>query len=124
MKSRRNWIWFFIKLLPLIYIFGFMICYMLVFQQTGTAFSVTTLRTEISNLSGTFSFSPVTSVLYDVFEDITGTSLSGNYNLILIPVVIRYISYLVFVEIFRIMYEVLVFLPKFANSFFERKLGD
>lgn len=122
MKTRRNWIWFFIKLIPLITVLLYCFVMIAAKNQSNEVPTVRDFAYNINDLLISFYVPGIYNGIamiarYFVTSDVFLTAFG-------FAAVLKYVSYLVFVEILRIMYEVLVFLPKFANSFFERKLGD
>ena len=67
---------------------------------------------------------PIEEVIGSITETICQAS-GGDYMAYeATSFTIKYISYLILIEILKIFYEVIAFLPKFCTSIFERKTKE
>lgn len=121
MKKKQNWIWFIIKLFPIIIYIVYMIHRCCTEQQTGSILTLSDFMNLTNNLFNTFAG----GVIFAPLQNALNIFFSGNISIYTgLLAILRYVAYLVIIEIVRIMYETIVFLPKFARSFFERKMKD
>lgn len=121
MKKQISWPWFFIRLLPVF----ILIIYMIGNMGNTNGITGQNIAHTIELTASTFPSIPIIEDALEYIINVITDETSGNYYMYPMELfVIRYIAYLVFIEIFKIIYEVIVFLPKFCTSIFERKTKE
>lgn len=103
-RVARNWFFFALKLFPLV-------SFCLAVHQVGGSIDGQGLATFFDEYMVGFEF----AYIYELFENVFSTIGMGFHE-----GVARYVSYLVLVLFIQIMYDVIVFLPDFCRSAFER----
>lgn len=106
---KRNWFWFVLVLFPFIAFVA-----VILFDTGGIQM---TLDSNVSSLLGdffgAFSIPAFTSVYTNIFDSISWTMPQW---------LICVVSYATGILMLRIVYEVIVFLPRFCISVFERRM--
>lgn len=106
---KRNWYWFVFLLLPFISFVA------LVFHSANGIDMMENQYIDVllENHFSAFSVSPLHQYFANIFNAISWSVPSWS---------ISCVSYCAFILILRIFYEVIVFLPQFALSIFERRM--
>lgn len=112
---KRNWIWFLIRLFPLVLLLVFAVLNV----GATTRFVLEDFQWFLQQMANGMSIPFIRDIFDRIFAIFSGSSTFSGSSILWF--VISYASYLVFAEILKLCYEVVVFLPKWITSFFERK---
>lgn len=120
MKKQISWPWFFIRLLPVFILIVFMI------GNMGNTAGIDSNKINgiLNTVASDIEPMSLSNVIGEIWDTIAGNSEGDFINKPITYFVISYICYLVLIEITKIFYEVITFLPKFCTSVFERKTKE
>lgn len=109
--KRRNWYFFALTLFPLVAFIT------MTWGATGDGhISDIIYGTPFQEWMQQFEFPPFSSLLNNVLDRAFSYTMSSAIT--------SYISYLIVLTFVKICYEVIVFLPKFVGSLFERRMKE